>query len=292
MILPWPWVVGHENRVRMKKGAILFLLFLLGVHPLGAQGKVVGEGEYRGFIVNQGRQSLKIAPIQPGQVLQIDLIPQWSAGVGGKVEWQLDDAEGKRLRGGSQASPQTDPISIEWTSNSEGKPSAYFLQVHGAAGSFSGEILGQYIARISFWNQNDGSSNRDAPESFEKALALPIFETGTFLFEECFISGMGDPYDVYKVQIKPNHACTVKAKPLQWKKAGAKGHLHIEFLDRSFRKLKEGNIPFPESTPFVVRVFHPQMRSATKPAVYYLLLKMEGEFSLIYGLEIDVREGR
>ncbi len=274
----------------MKK-TIFLLLGLLGVNPLLAQERAVGEGEYRGFIINQGKQVLKIAPIQPGQILQVDLTPQWSVETRGKLEWQLDDPEGKKLRGGSQFFPQAEPISIEWASNAEGNPSAYFLRVQGAGGSFGGEILGQHIIRITLWNQNDGSSNRDAPESFEKALALPIFDTGTYLFEEGFISAMGDPSDVYRIEIKPDHSCAVKVKPLQWKREGPKASLLIEFLDRSLRKLKRGSILLPEDTPFVVRVFHPKVRLA-KPATYYLMLKMEGEASLIYSLEVEVREGR
>lgn len=278
------------KRVGMKK-TIFLLLGLLGVNPLLAQEREVGEGEYRGFIINKGKQVLTIAPIQPGQILQVDLTPQWSVGIGGKLEWQLSDPEGKKLRGGSQFFPQAEPISIEWASNAEGNPPAYLLEVRGAGGSFDGEILGQVIIRISLWNQNDGGSNRDAPEGFAKALALPIFDTGTYLFEEGFISGMGDPYDVYRIEIKPDHSCTVKVKPLQWKKEGPKASLLVEFLDRSLRKLKKGDIPFPGDTPFIVRVFHPKVRLA-KPTTYYLMLKMEGEASLIYSLEVEVREGR
>ena len=278
----------------MKKKIHLFIILtiLATGHSLEAQEKVGGEGEYRGFLIHQGRQALRITPSQPGQVLQIELAPQWSNPSGGKMVWELCDGEGQRLRGGSQSFPPNDPLLIEWSSSAEGKPSAYVLQLQGASGSFAGEILGQFTARVSFWNQNDGSSQGDAPESYEKALLLPIFDTGTYLFEENFISALGDPCDVFKIQIAPNQSLSLKIKPLQWKKAGGKAALRIEFLDRSLRKLKEGTLPFPEDSPFMIRVFQPQIRSAKKIGIYHLMLKMEGEASLIYGLEVEVREGR
>ncbi|MCX5906809.1 MAG: hypothetical protein NTY64_06390 [Deltaproteobacteria bacterium] len=276
----------------MKALGPFLLCILIGAPSLFAQERGAEKGEYKGFIVNEGKQVVRIGSVKPGQTLQIDLVPNWMAERGGKVEWQLDDSDGKKLRVGSQKNPEAEPISIEWTSNSEPKPSGYTLHILGTAGSFPGEILGRYTAKVSFWDQNDGSSGTDAPETFEKALLLPVSDPGLHVFMENFISGTADIYDIYKIQLKPKHSCTVKATPLQWKKMGAAGNLRIEFLDKSFRKLREGTVAFAQTAPFTVRVFHPKVRSDGKPLLFYLLLKMEGETSLIYSIEVEVKEGR
>ena len=269
-----------------------FFLSLLWLHPLPAQEIVMGEGEYRGFIVNEGKQVVKVSPIQPGQTLQIFFSPQWMIEQGGKVEWRLEGPDGVRLREGSQNNPQAETTFMEWTSNSEPRPNAYLLHVQGVDGMFPGEILGQYTLSIFLWDQNDGNSGTDAPESFEKALLLPVSEPGTYLFEEGFISGTADVYDLYKILLQANHSLMLKAIPAQWKGGGKKDKVHFEFLNRSFQRMKEGNSFWPETSPFVVKIFHPRVRPDTKPALFYLMVKMDGEVSLIYGLQVEVREGR
>jgi hypothetical protein len=56
--------------------------------------------------------------------------------------------------------------------------------------------------------------------------------------------------------------------------------------------MKSGQNSVSETTPFAVRVFHPQVRSSNKPATFFLLVKIEGEVSLIYSLQAEVKEGR
>ena len=269
-----------------------FFLSLLWLHPLPAQEIVMGEGEYRGFIVNEGQQVVKVGPIQPGQTLQIFFSPQWMIEQRGKLQWRLEGPDGVRLREGSQNNPQAETTFMEWTSNSEPRPNAYFLHVQGMDGTFPGEILGQYTLNIFLWGQNDGNSGTDAPESFEKALFLPVSEPGTYLFEEGFISGTADVYDLYKILLQANNSLMLKVIPAQWEGGGKKDKVHFEFLNRSFQRMKEGNSFWPETSPFVVKIFHPRVRPDTKPALFYLMVKMDGEVSLIYGFQVEVKEGR
>ncbi|OGP98141.1 MAG: hypothetical protein A2Z51_09310 [Deltaproteobacteria bacterium RBG_19FT_COMBO_52_11] len=269
-----------------------FFLSLLWLHPLPAQEIVMGEGEYRGFIVNEGQQVVKVGPIQPGQTLQIFFSPQWMIEQRGKLQWRLEGPDGVRLREGSQDNPQAETTFMEWTSNSEPRPNAYFLHVQGMDGTFPGEILGQYTLNIFLWGQNDGNSGTDAPESFEKALFLPVSEPGTYLFEEGFISGTADVYDLYKILLQANNSLMLKVIPAQWEGGGKKDKVHFEFLNRSFQRMKEGNSFWPETSPFVVKIFHPRVRPDTKPALFYLMVKMDGEVSLIYGFQVEVKEGR
>jgi len=269
-----------------------FLLSLAWPYPLPAQEIIMGEGEYRGFIVNEGQQVVKVSPIKGGQTLQIYFSPQWLVEQGGKVEWKLEGPGGVQLREGSQNNPEAETILLEWTSNSEPRPDAYFLHIQGVSGTSPGEILGQYTLQIFLWDQNDGNSGTDAPESFEKALLLPVSDPGTYRFEECFISGTADVYDIYKILLQPNHSFTLKAIPAQWKGTSKQGKVHFEFLNKSFQRMKEGNSLFSETSPFAVKIFHPRVRPNTKPALFYLLVKIEGEVSLIYTLQAEVKEGR
>jgi hypothetical protein len=280
----------------MSRNSTLFSLFIFSnfflFSPLSAQERVVGEGEHKGFIVNEGDQVLKVSPIKPGQTIQVSLTPRWIAQQAGKVTWGLDDQEGVRLRAASQDNPEVEPVLVEWTSNSEPRPNAYSIHIQGVGGAFLGEILGEYTLRITLWDQNDGDSGTDAPETFEKALLLPVSKPGTYLFSECFISGTADIYDIYKIVIMPNHTLTLRAQPLQWQGAGQKGKARWEFLNKSFKRLKEGISLFSQTSPFTVRVFHPRVRSDTKPSLFYILVKMEGEASMAYALEAVMKEGR
>ena len=280
----------------MSKNSTLFFLFILLnfllFSPLSAQERVVGEGEHKGFIINEGEQVLRVSPIKPGQTIQVSFTPRWIAEQAGKVTWELDDQEGVRLRAVSQDNSEVEPVLMEWTSNSEPRPSSYFIHIQGVGGAFPGEILGEYTLRIILWDQNDGDSGTDAPETFEKALLLPVSKPGTYLFSECFISGTADIYDIYKILIMPNHTLTLRAQPLQWQGAGKKGQARWEFLNKSFKRLKEGISLFSQTSPFSVRVFHPRVRSDTKPALFYILVKMEREVSMVYALEVVMKEGR
>ena len=276
----------------MKTGFSFLLLGMLWVCPLWAEEKIVGEGEYKGFIVNEGRQVLKVSPIKPGQTIQVFLIPHWIVEMGGKVEWRLEDPEGASLRVSRKTNPEVEPFFMEWTSNSQPKPSAYYIHIRGSGGAYSGEILGQYTLQIFLRDQNDGNSGTDAPETYEKAIFLPISEPGTYLFDENFVSSTADVYDIFKINIKPNHSLTLQASPLQWQGSGQKGKVSWKFLNKSFRLLKGGNCPFPQTTPFVVKVFHPQVKTDTKPSLFYLLVQIEGEASLIYTLQAEMKEGR
>jgi hypothetical protein len=187
-----------------KKPVILFLCLLSSIfffHSLSAEEKAVGEGEYKGFIVNEGEQILKVSPIKPGQTIQVSLTPRWMGEQTGKAVLRLDDQDGLKLRATSLDRSDPEPASLEWTSNSEPRPRSYSIHIQGAGGSFSGEILGAYTVRIMLWDQNDGDSGTDAPETFEKALLLPISELGTYSFNECFVSGTADIYDIYKILI-------------------------------------------------------------------------------------------
>jgi hypothetical protein len=278
---------------RISRLLFLFILsnFLL-FRPLSAEERVVGEGEHKGFIVNEGEQVLKVSPIKPGQTIQVSFTPSWIAEQAGKVNLGLKDQEGVRLRAARQHNPEAEPVSLEWTSNSEPRPKAYSIHIQGMGGAFPGEILGEYTLRIILWDQNDGDSGTDAPETFEKAFLLPVSKPGIYPFSECFISGTADIYDIYKILIKPNHTLTLRAQPLQWKGAGQKGQARWEFLNKSFKRLKEGISLLSQTSPFIVRVFNPRVRRDTKPSLFYILLKAEGDVSMVYALEVEIKEGR
>jgi len=273
--------------------ATFLLLFCLAIAcPLPAEEKIGEEGENKGFIVQGGEQTLRINAIRPGQTLQAFASPQWSTEQGGRVEWVLTDSNGVRLKTARHHQPETEAILLEWTSNSEPKPNGYIIHIRGLGGNFPGEILGQYTVTVSLWDQNDGDSGTDAPESYEKALELPVSEPGTYLFDECFLSGTADLYDIYKILIRPNHSLVLTAKPLQWNGSDKRAKVRWEFLNRSFQRMKEGEAKFSGMSPFMVKVFHPQVKSSNKPTIFYLLVKIEGEASMIYTLQADMKEGR
>jgi len=272
-------------------GALSLTLTLAGF-PLGAEERIVGEGEHRGSILHEGELILRVEPIKPGQTLQAQVYPQWNAERGGRVEWTLTDGGGAKLRAAGHRQPEEQPILLVWTSNSEPRPDAYRIQIQGRGGQFAGEVLGQYVVQISLWDQNDGDSGTDAPETYEKALELPVFEPGVHNFMECFVSGTADIYDIYKVSVRPNHSLILKAIPVLWNGVDKRGKVHWDFLNRSFKRMKDGQSSLSETSPFMVRVFHPQVRSGNKPAIFVLLVKIEGDVSLIYSLQTEVREGQ
>ncbi len=271
---------------------LAILWWVCAALPTRAEERTVGEGQYRGFIIHEGEQVLKIEVVKPGQTIQAQVSPQWNVKKGGVVEWTLADSSGARLRGGSHQQPNDEPLLLEWTSNSEPSPDGYRIQIQGKGGNFAGEILGQYIIQISLWDQNDGDSGTDAPETYEKALELPAFGPGLHIFNECFLSGTADIYDLYKISLKPNHSLILKSVPLQWHGTDKRGMVRWDFLNRSFKRMKAGHSPASETTPFLVRVFHPPVRSGSKPAIFYLLVKIEGEVSLVYSLQLEIQEGR
>jgi len=271
---------------------VAILCWIAAPLPTGAEERIVGEGQHRGFIVHEGEQVLKIGPVKPGQTIQAQVSPQWNRGKGGRVEWTLTDSGGAPLRAGSHHQPNEESLLLEWTSNSAPRPDAYQIQIQGKGGSFSGEVLGQYIVQISLWDQNDCDSGTDAPEAYEKALELPAFEPGLHFFNECFLSGTADIYDIYKISLKPGHSLILKAIPVQWHGADKRGKVFWDFLNRSFKRMKDGQSSLSETSPFMVRVFHPQVRSGSKPAIFYLLVKIEGEVSLVYSLQAEIKEGR
>ncbi len=259
-----------------------------------AEEKIIGPGEYKGIIVNEGSQAYRVSPIKAGQTLQVLLAQEWAAEKTGKVKLTLETAEGAKLAEAALDCPDRGPVALEWTSNSEPKPAVYSVRIQGIDGTSPAEVLGQYNLEVLLWDQNDGNASTDAPESYEKALALPVTEPGTYLFEECFISGTADVYDIYKISLRPNHFLTLRAVPLQWKGTG-KGQVRCEFfqfLNKGLRRMKEGQIPVSQTAPFVVKIFHPRVRTEPKPATFYLLVKMEGGSSLVYSIEAEVREGR
>jgi hypothetical protein len=273
--------------------SFLFYLFTFCfITPLPAQEKIVREGEHKGFIVNESHQIFKVSPIKPGQTIQVFLTPQWIGETSGRLEWRLQDPDGPTLKAGRMTNPEVEPSLMEWTSNSQPKPSAYHIHIRGSGGSDPGEILGQYTLQIYLWDQNDANSGTDAPETYEKAILLPVSEPGTYLFNENFVSSTADVYDIFKIHIKPNHTLTLRASPLQWQGGGEKGKLRWKFLKKSLQMWKEGNCLFHQTTPFVVRVFHPQVKKDPKPALFYLLVQVEGEASLIYTLQVETKEGR
>jgi len=276
----------------MKKGFLLLVLCLFYAFPVRAEERIVGEGEHTGFIVNEGSQVLKVSPIKRGQTIQVFLTPRWMVEGEGKVEWRLEDPEGAALRVGSKNYPEVDPFFMEWTSNSQPKPSAYHIHILGSRGGFPGEILGRYTVQVFLRGQNDGNSGTDAPETYDKALPLAISAPGTYLFEENFISSTADVYDIFKINIKPNYSLTLRAKPLQWHGSGQKGKVSWKFMNRSFRLLKGGDCPNAQTDLFMVKVFHPKVKTDPRPAIFYFLVQMEGQASLIYSLQAEVKEGR
>jgi hypothetical protein len=289
-------MIQGVGRMSNRKALLFFLLYLLAnfafLRPLSAQEIAVGEGEHQGFIINEGEQVLKVNSIKPGQTIQVILAAHWTAGKGGKVTWSLLDQDKVRLRTATQSGPEAGPVFMEWTSNSIPRPGAYFIHVQGMGGLSPGEILGEYTLRILLWDQNDADSGTDAPETYEKALLLPISEPGTYVFDENFISGTADIYDIYKVFIKPNHSLTLRAQPLHWQGSSLKAKVRWEFLNKSFKRLKEGTSLFSQTSPFVIKVLYARPRMDTKPALFYLLVKVEGDISLIYTLRAEMKEGR
>ncbi len=284
------------NGMTSRKLILFFLLYLLTnfafTRPLSAQEIALGRGEHQGFILNEAEQVLKVNSIKPGQTIQVVLAPHWTTEKGGKVKWSLLDQDKVRLRTVTQSQPDSDPVFLEWTSNSLPRPRAYFIHVQGIGGFSSGEILGEYTLRILLWDQNDAHSGTDAPETYEKALLLPISEPGTYVFDENFISGTADTYDIYKIFIKPNHSLTLRAQPLHWQGTSPKAKVRWEFLNKSFKRLKEGASLFPQTSPFVIKVFAARTKTDTKPALFYLLVKVEGDASMIYTLQAEMKEGR
>ena len=276
----------------MKKGFSLLLLCILCAFPLWAEERIVGEGEHTGFIVSEGSQVLKVSPIKPGQTIQVFSTPHWMVEEDGKVEWRLEDPDGAALRAGSKTHPEVDSFFMEWTSNSQPKPPVYLIKILGSKGGFPGEILGRYTVQVFLRDQNDGNSGTDAPETYDKALPLPTSEPGAYLFEENFISSAADVYDIFRIDIKPNHSLTLRAKPLQWHGSGQKGKVSWKFMNRSFRLLKGGDCPNPQTDLFMVKVFHPRVKMDPRPAIFYFLVQMEGQASLIYSLQAEVKEGR
>jgi hypothetical protein len=281
----------HDLR-KSKKAPMAFLVLILPlllVSSLHAEELVVGEGEHKGPLISQGKEVLKIGPVKPGQNIQVVCLPQWSLEKEGKVTWSLEDANGTKLRVASHTNPETDSISLEWTSNSGPKPEFYVIQIQASGGSFSGQALGEYTLFILLRDQNDGGLATDAPETYQKALLLPM-EPGNYLFGECFLSGTADLYDIYKIQLKPKHSLSFKALPLQWK-GTSKGKVTWEFLDKSYKPLKRGQISPRQSNPLGLKLFHPKVRSEAKSAVYYFLVKIEGDASLFYSLHLEIKEG-
>ncbi len=271
---------------------ILLSSLTLAASPLGADERTLSEGEHRGLIPHEGEEVLKVEPIKPGQTIQAQVYPQWNSEKGGRVDWALTDGGGAKLRTASHRQPEEQAILLEWTSNSEPRPEAYRIQIQGRGDSPAGEILGQYVVQISLWDQNDGDSGTDAAETYEKALELPVSEPGVHNFIECFASGTADIYDIYKVSVRPNHSLTLKAAPVLWKGTDKRGKVHWDFLTRSFKRMKDGQSSLSETSPFVAKVYHPQVRSGNKPAIFYLLVKIEGDVSLVYSLRTEVEEGR
>lgn len=279
-----------------RKLILFFALYLLAhvafTPSLSAQEIALAQGEHQGFIINEAEQVLKVDSIKPGQTIQVVLAPHWTTERGGKVRWSLLDTEKARLRTVTQSQPECDPVLLEWTSNSIPRPSAYFIHVQGMDGFSHGEILGEYTLRVLLWDQNDAGSGTDAPETYEKALLLPISEPGTYVFDENFISGTADSYDIYKVFIKPNHSLLLRAQPLHWQGTSPKTKVRWEFLNKSFKRLKEGSSLFAQTSPFVIKVFAARTKADAKPALFYLLVKAEGDVSMIYTLQAEMKEGR
>ena len=279
-----------------RKLILLFLLYfivpLAFTRPLSAQEIALDQGEHQGFILNEVEQVLKVSSIKPGQTIQVVFAPHWTIEKGGKVRWSLLDQDKGRLRTATQSQPESDSVFLEWTSNSIPRPGAYFIHIQGMGGFSPGEILGEYTLRLLLWDQNDANSGTDAPETYEKALLLPIAEPGTYIFDENFISGTADTYDIYKIFIMPNHSLTLRAQPLHWQGTSRKAKVRWEFLNKSFKRMKEGSSLFAQTSPFVIKVFAGRTKTDTKPALFYLLVKAEGDVSMIYTLQAETKEGR
>jgi hypothetical protein len=283
--------------IRFRSGGwtlVLSVLLLTLCSPplLSAQDSPPGEGEHREVIISEGKRIIEVGPVKPGQTIQAFCTPQWSVEEGGRVEWVLTDGEEKRLRAASQKNPDNDMLLLEWTSNSAPAPKFYRLEIRGKGGEYEGEILGRSLVTIWLRDQNDGNAGTDAPESYAKALLLPASEPGIYQFPECFASGTADTYDIFQIQLKPNHSLHFEATPLQWKGGDPKGRVLWEFLNKSYKSLKRGQSAPGQSAPFEIKVFHPPVKSDPKPGLYYLLIKVEGNISLFYSLRLEIREGR
>jgi hypothetical protein len=279
------------GRIRIAFFWILALSFCLP-HLLPAQEKIPGEGEHRSFIISEGKQVIQVGPVKPGQTIQVFCTPSWSVEEGGRVEWVLADGEGKRLRAASQKNPDTDMLLLEWTSNSTPAPKTYRVEIGGKEGAYGGEILGRSGVTVGLRDQNDGNSGTDAPESYAQALPLAAPEPGTYRFPECFAGGTADIYDIFLIQLNPNHSLHFEATPLQWKGSDPKGRVRWEILNKSYKSLKKGQNTPTQSTPFEIKVFQPPVKSDPKPGVYYLLVKVEGDIGLFYTLQLEIKEGR
>ncbi|HSR10089.1 MAG TPA: hypothetical protein VLS90_01490 [Thermodesulfobacteriota bacterium] len=271
---------------------IAFLLLLAPTRPDAAEVRNLGEEQVQGVLSQEDEQSFKIAPVKPGQTIQAYLSINWAPEARGNVEWVLADQGGATLRTAHHYQPEAATALIEWTSNSEPRPRGYLLHVRGKGGKDAGEILGEYTVRVFLWDQNDGGQGTDAPEDLEKAMELPVAEAGSYSFPECYLSGTADTLDVYKVSVKPNHDLTLKARPILWSGKAPKSKIKWEFLNRSFKKMKDGQSSFAETSPFTVKIFHPQVRSSNRPALFYLRVALEGDSSLVYSLDVDVKERR
>ena len=279
---------------RKIRGLFLWILALPFCFPLvlPAQDKVVGEGEHQSFIISEGKQVIQVGPVKPGQTIQVFCAPQWNVEEGGRVEWVLTDGEEKRLRAASQKNPDTDMLLLEWTSNSAPAPKFYRVEIGGKGGDYGGEILGRSHITVCLRDQNDGNAGTDAPESHAKALLLPASDPGTYLFPECFVSGTADTYDIFKIQLNPNHSLHFEAIPLQWKGADPKGRVRWEFLNKSYKSLKKGQSTPAQAVPFGIKVFQPPVKSDPKPGLYYILVKIEGDIGLFYSIQLEIKEGR
>ena len=272
----------------------LWILLLPFCFPLGlpAQEKIAGEGEHRRFIISEGKQVIPVGPVKPGQTIQVFCAPRWNVEEGGRVEWVLTDGEKTPLRTAAQKNPETEMLLLEWTSNSAPAPKSYRIEIIGGGGSYGGEILGRSHLTVCLRDQNDGNAGTDAPESHAKALLLPASDPGTYLFPECFVSGTADTYDIFKIQLNPNHSLQFEAIPLQWKGDDPKGRVRWEFLNKSYKSLKKGRSTPAQAAPFGIKVFQPPVKLDPKPGLYYLLVKIEGDIGLYYSIQLEIKEGR
>ena len=276
------------------RGFLLWVLALSFCFPLllPAQENIAGEGEHRSFIISEGKQVIPVGPVKPGQTIQVFCAPEWKVEEGGRVEWVLTDGEETPLRATTQKNPETEMLLLEWTSNSAPAPKSYRIKIIGRGGSYEGEILGLSHVTVRLRDQNDGNAETDAPESHAKALLLPASDPGTYLFPECFASGKADTYDIFKIQLNPNHSLHFEAIPLQWKGGDPKGRVRWEFLNKSYKSLKRGQSTPAQAAPFGIKVFQPPVKSDPKPGLYYLLVKIEGDIGLYYSLQLEIKEGR
>ncbi|NWF53942.1 MAG: hypothetical protein HXY45_04015 [Syntrophaceae bacterium] len=90
-------------------GVILSALTLAGF-PLGAEERTVGEGEHRGFILNEDEQVLRVEAVKPGQTIQALVCPQWNEEKRGRVEWALTDGGEAMLRAATHRQPEEQVI--------------------------------------------------------------------------------------------------------------------------------------------------------------------------------------